>query len=102
MPEYFIGLMSGTSMDAIDAALVDFAPQPPRLIGTQQLEFPIELRETLQQVVHNKRIELEQLGQLDHRLGQLFAEVVQQLLLQTGINGSQIRAIGSHGQRGRD
>lgn len=86
-------------MDAIDAALVDFAIQPPRLIATQQLEIPADVRAPLEQVIRNGNISLEQLGQLDHQLGKLFSQTVQQLLLQTeGIEASQIKAIGSHGQ----
>ncbi len=85
-------------MDAIDAALVDFDFQPPRLIATQQLEIPAEVRESLELVIRNGDITLEQLGQLDHQLGQLFSQTVQQLLLQTKIEAAQIKAIGSHGQ----
>ncbi len=96
--DYFIGLMSGTSMDAIDAALVAFHNDKPKLI--EALNFPItdSLRNELQALCQPGENEIERLGRADTQLGILFAGSVKHLLKQANIPASKIHAIGSHGQ----
>ncbi len=80
--DYFIGLMSGTSMDAIDAALVAFHNDKPKLI--EALNFPItdSLRNELQALCQPGENEIERLGRADTQLGILFAGSVKHLLKQ--------------------
>jgi anhydro-N-acetylmuramic acid kinase len=96
--QLYIGLMSGTSADSIDAVLVDFASTPPKLLA--QLEHPIDhtLKNQILQLCNPGDNEIERMGHLDRSLGLHFAQATQQLLAQSGINADQIRAIGSHGQ----
>lgn len=93
---YYIGLMSGTSMDAIDAALVEFNPQP-NLIAHYSLPLQDETKYLLRQLTTIQN-PLEELGKLDVKLGNRFADAANQLITQTGIDKQQIKAIGSHGQ----
>lgn len=97
-PEYFIGTLSGTSMDGVDCALVDFTTSPPRLAGRHSHPIPVALRKTLLQLCGNSQLDLTLLGEADVRMGQLFAEAVTQLLQDNNLEAGQVRAIGSHGQ----
>ncbi len=96
---YYIGLMSGTSVDGIDAALVSVpAAGPLTLQATHQHPFPPAVRDAIQALLQPGDNEIERAGELDMRLGQLFAEAALALLRKSGILPKDIRAIGSHGQ----
>jgi len=97
MAELFIGILSGTSMDGIDAALVRFGPEPA-LMASHTLKFPPELRTELLARAMPGDNEIDRLGTADVRLGRLFAQAVNELLHQAGVAPAQVRAIGSHGQ----
>ena len=97
-PQYYIGLMSGTSIDGIDAALVEFTPKPS-LQTFSYIPFSDLLRETIANISRpNHAIQLSDYGKLDAQLGHLFADAVLALLETTAIKAHQIKAIGSHGQ----
>ncbi len=98
MPSLYIGLMSGTSMDAADAALVDFSFTPPKLIATQHNQLDAELRAALLALCVPGPNEIERMAELDARLGELFAETALALLKKSGVSATTIQAIGSHGQ----
>lgn len=95
---YYIGLMSGTSLDAIDAALVDFNNDTPTLVNAISFPLPAELRESIKTLCTPGDNEIERLGRVDIELATTFAAAVKQLLKESGINTEQVRAIGSHGQ----
>ena len=92
---YYIGLMSGTSMDAIDVALVRFED---KAILEHYRQYPIStsLRQRIRHV--NEKTELGVVANLDNELGHLFADSVNQLLEEIDIDHKKIIAIGSHGQ----
>ncbi len=98
MADYFIGFMSGTSMDALDAVLVDFAHTPPTLIATHSHPLDETFRREILALAQPGDNELDRQAQLDVRLGRLSAEVCQQLLEKAGVAANKIQAIGSHGQ----
>ncbi len=95
---YYIGLMSGTSLDALDAALVDFSDQRPKLIATLSTEWPPSLKAQLLALCSPGNNEIQRMGIADHELGKLCAQACQQLLRKSGIPANQVAAIGSHGQ----
>lgn len=98
MPEFYIGLMSGTSLDGIDAALVDFADEKARLVEFEYLPFSAEIQNSIQQLSKpDALISLKNYGAMDARLGHLFADIVNTLLAKTDIPASSVKAIGSHG-----
>jgi len=92
---YYVGLMSGTSIDAIDAALVEF---DSKAILKLYREYPIEnsLRQQLRLI--NEKSNLGHIADLDHELGYLFANAVNDLLAEAQVTPDKINAIGSHGQ----
>lgn len=97
MSELYIGLMSGTSMDAIDAVLVDFA-QGLRLVGTHSIALPEDLRARLIALSQSGDDEIERLGRTDVELGRLFAAAARGVLESSEHHAAEVRAIGSHGQ----
>lgn len=95
----FIGLMSGTSLDGIDAALVDVtADSSPRLLATHAEPMPAELRDLLWQLCHTERLSFAELARAEHDFSRLQARTVNTLLEEQDIAVSRITAIGSHGQ----
>jgi anhydro-N-acetylmuramic acid kinase len=98
MSELYIGLMSGTSIDAVDSVLVGFSEQKPKLIATHTHPIPNELRENLHDLCVVKNKNIYQLSTSDTMLGNLFAEAVLTLLNKTKTTPAEIKAIGSHGQ----
>ncbi|MBU6421342.1 MAG: anhydro-N-acetylmuramic acid kinase [Gammaproteobacteria bacterium] len=95
----FIGLISGTSSDGVDAVLAEFMPAP-RLIASHFLAYPEALRlELLEFAAGRYRGDpIDQLGRLDCALGELFAQAALAVLKQSRLSGRDVRAIGSHGQ----
>lgn len=96
-PELFIGTLSGTSVDGIDAALVRFSPGPA-LLASHSLKFPKDLRLELLSLGTPGDNEIDRLGRADVQLGRLFAEAVNELIKTAGVSRNEIAAIGSHGQ----
>jgi anhydro-N-acetylmuramic acid kinase len=95
----YIGLMSGTSVDGIDAVLLDVGPQQLQLRAAAQRSWPDSLRQRLHQLIeHPGEVAIDELGELDHAVGAEFAAAASQLLAATSLDAGQIRAIGSHGQ----
>ncbi|NRD72953.1 anhydro-N-acetylmuramic acid kinase [Shewanella sp. VB17] len=95
---YFIGLMSGTSMDGVDAVLVDFSQKQTRLIERHSQNIPKHTLSGLRRLCLPGSDEITRLGQLDRSVGQLFASAVNALLAKADIAKEQVIAIGSHGQ----
>ena len=95
---YYIGLMSGTSMDSIDAVLVDIKKNTIRLIHSHSHPIDNQLHDELLALRQSTDGTIDQLGQLDVKLGRLFADAVNELLQQTSLSTQHIKAIGSHGQ----
>ncbi len=97
--EFYIGLMSGTSIDGIDAALIDFSIEhKPKLVCALSHPIPTTIRAEIAQLCQPGHDEINRLGVLDRRIGELFAEAALSLISQAKIHDRQIKAIGSHGQ----
>jgi anhydro-N-acetylmuramic acid kinase len=95
----YIGLISGTSADGIDAALVRFERDRPHLLHALTHPWPDALRTQILRVAQDEtRLDLDAYGRLDVAIGQIFAEATQALIERSGMPASSVRAIGSHGQ----
>ncbi|MEE8343493.1 MAG: anhydro-N-acetylmuramic acid kinase [Gammaproteobacteria bacterium] len=99
MSELYIGLLSGTSMDAIDGVLVDLGATTPILVHSHCHPIPRQLRQELLECMGSTgMVGLSVLGGLNVRWGRLFAEAAVALLEATGTPAMDVQAIGSHGQ----
>ncbi|MCG5516812.1 MULTISPECIES: anhydro-N-acetylmuramic acid kinase [unclassified Ectothiorhodospira] len=99
MAEYFIGLISGTSMDGIDTALVAFDDTGAHCVATHGQPIPPMLTSGLRHLADPEHTaSLDELGSLDVALGEVMAEAVLTLLEDQHLDPSHIVALGSHGQ----
>lgn len=98
VPALFVGLMSGTSMDSIDAAIVECTPSSTTLIATREHPISSATRLRIATLSQSGHDEIENMGRLDRELGKLFAEATLELLKVSGTPANKITAIGSHGQ----
>ena len=96
--KYYIGIMSGTSMDGIDLALVDFSNDLPKVLATKGYPWPNNLGERLHPLCYSSNDEIEKIGDLSLELAHAYANAVKALLKDTGISADEIIAIGNHGQ----
>jgi anhydro-N-acetylmuramic acid kinase len=98
----YLGLISGTSADGIDAALVRFdhdAGRRPDLLFGQTYPWEADLRAVLVALGQDDaRLGLDDFGELDVRIGRAFAEAANRALADSGTTAGSVAAIGSHGQ----
>ena len=95
----YIGLISGTSMDGVDAALVDLDGHAISLLESSTTAYPDALRRQLGEAIKpGARLSVHEFGTLNVTVGRIFADAALQILERSKINSADIVAIGSHGQ----
>ncbi len=91
-----LGVMSGTSADAIEVALA--TPTPPKFLNHTTLPLPAPIRAEILRIAEGAPTTAAQISQLNFRLGHLFAEAALTALRQFRISPRRVALIGSHGQ----
>lgn len=97
--DLYLGMISGTSVDGIDAALVAFADHSVQLLATHSYAYPEALKSRLLAAIRNPAATtVDDVGALDTLVGRAFRDAALALIESSGQNPSDIKAIGSHGQ----
>lgn len=96
--DLYVGIMSGTSLDGIDAVLVDFGCSPPKLVASHFVPYPRALAATILELHLKGENELHRASQLGNELAGLYHRTVADLLGKAEVSKREIRAIGCHGQ----
>ena len=97
-PELYIGIMSGTSLDGIDAVLAAISATGQRTLAAASIAFPAALRAQLLTLQAASANELHEEALAGNALAHLYADSVHAVLRQAGLAPDAIRAIGVHGQ----
>lgn len=97
--ELYIGMISGTSRDGVDLALVDLEEGRPDLLMARCVVYPKALRKGIDQLIEaGQRPAPGQADELDRQLGHFYARIANDLIKEAGLESRDLEAIGSHGQ----
>lgn len=96
--ELFAGLMSGTSLDGVDAVLADFAAMPPKVLAHGHHGFDPALRTELLALNTPGADELDRAARCANELARRYAVAVREVLAAAQVAPSALRAVGCHGQ----
>ncbi len=99
MADLYIGLISGTSMDGIDAVVASFSEGSTELRASLSHPYPEQIKSDLAYAVANPAdCSVDEIGSLDSLVGECFRDAAQAVIRDAGVSAADIAAIGSHGQ----
>ncbi len=96
--ELYIGIMSGTSLDGVDAVLAELSGEQVRLVAHLRREIAPELKAVLLDLQSAGSDELHHAGIASQHLARTYAQAITELLYRAGVDAEQVRAAGIHGQ----
>ena len=95
--KFYIGIMSGTSLDGVDFALCEIDENSCNLLSAKEYEFTPQLKKEVLRAIEHKS-SLRQIGELDVKLGRMFSDLLQTFLVEHTLKPQEIHAVGLHGQ----
>jgi anhydro-N-acetylmuramic acid kinase len=96
--ERYIGLISGTSLDGVDAVVAEFSDASCRLLEATTTPYPDALRARVAALIEEPQTDLVTFGTTDVLLGHFFADCVEELMRRSGLARADVAGIGHHGQ----
>jgi anhydro-N-acetylmuramic acid kinase len=93
----FIGVMSGTSLDGIDIALCKISKDEIQTLEAKEYPYDLDIKKDVLNAISNP-ITLKFLGSLNHKLGLMYSNTINQFLEEFKIDSKSVKAIGLHGQ----
>lgn len=98
MARYFLGLISGTSVDGVDAALCDFGDHECRIVAARTFAYPPAIQARIEALIGAGEAPLAEIGATDVAVGRFFADSALALIKGAGCEPKDVVAIGHHGQ----
>lgn len=98
MQEFYVGLMSGTSADGVDAVIMSANNGCFKVIASHSLAFKPHVSTKIKQLFEPAINEIDRLGQLDRELAIIYAQCINELIQLSNINTNDVVAVGCHGQ----
>ena len=98
MPEFYVGLMSGTSLDGVDAVLADLGSDQTQVVGHRHHGYTPALRTELLSLNQSAGDELRRAALAANHLAREYASIANTLLAQCAVNARTVTAVGCHGQ----
>ncbi len=97
-----VGMMSGTSVDGVDAALVEISGKEtaPRvkLLAFRNTPFPKEVREGIFTLFQPETATVDKVGAMNFLLGEIYAQAALEVIREAGLTPGEVDLVGSHGQ----
>ncbi|MBE1301959.1 MAG: anhydro-N-acetylmuramic acid kinase [Alteromonadaceae bacterium] len=98
MNNYYVGLISGTSMDGVDTVIAEITSEKVKTLAFKTFPYPNDLLAELKSLQKPASNEVYRLGKNDRNVGKHFADCVNALLAETNLKPADITLVGSHGQ----
>jgi len=98
MARYYLGLISGTSVDGVDAAICELGERRCEVVVARTFAYPPAIRDRIQQLIRSRAGSLAEIGAIDVAVGRFFADCALGLIRSAGLAAADITAIGHHGQ----
>ena len=96
--ECYVGVMSGTSLDGIDAVIADFGTQRCALLASVSQPFDASLKSELLALQEPGSDELARAARASNALADAYAVAIEAVLANAGLTAADVRAAGVHGQ----
>jgi anhydro-N-acetylmuramic acid kinase len=98
MARYFIGMISGTSVDGVDAVVCEFGDRRCDIVQAQTFAYPPAIERRIQALIRTGQGQLREIGAIDVAVGRFFADCAVAIIRASGIDPNDVEAIGHHGQ----